>query len=125
MLNVQRVITAIGSITPLLILALILVGVYSLLTMDLTFAELEPIAKEQKSTLPNWFISSINYVSFNIAVGAAMSLVMGGAEKDGRTARIGGLLGGLGVGLLIVISHLAIFSKINEIGRASCRESVT
>lgn len=118
MLNVQRVITAIGSITPLLILALILVGVYSLLTMDLTFAELEPIAKEQKSTLPNWFISSINYVSFNIAVGAAMSLVMGGAEKDGRTAKIGGLLGGLGLGLLIVISHLAIFSKINVVWSA-------
>src|SRR5690625_1414910 len=118
MLNVHRVISAIGSITPFLIIALILVGVYSLSTMDLSFAELDPIAKEQKTTLPNWFISSINYVSFNIAVGAAMSLVMGGAEKDRRTAKIGGLLGGLGLGLLIVISHLAIFSKINVVWSA-------
>src|SRR5690625_6666979 len=47
-----------------------------------------------------------------------MSLVMGGAEKDRRTAKIGGLLGGLGLGLLIVISHLAIFSKINVVWSA-------
>lgn len=118
MLNVQKVIAAIGSITPFLIAALILVGVYSLFTMDLPFSELEPIAKKQESTLPNWFIASINYVSFNIAVGAAMALVMGGAEKDRRTAKIGGLLGGLGLGLLIVISHLAIFSKINVVWSA-------
>ncbi|WP_019377397.1 hypothetical protein [Virgibacillus halodenitrificans] len=115
MLNVDRVVNVIGSITPFLIISVIIVSVYSLLTMDSTFAELNPIAKEQTSTLPNWFIAGVNYVSFNIAVGASMSLVMGGAEKDERAAKLGGLVGGLGLGLLIVLSHLAIFSKVDVV----------
>ncbi|QUW21480.1 hypothetical protein JSQ81_17030 [Sporosarcina sp. Marseille-Q4063] len=115
MMNVQRVIAVIGSITPFLVLTIILIGIYSIFTMDSSFAELSPIARDLDTTLPNWFISAINYVSFNIAVGAAMSLVMGGAEKDERTAALGGLVGGFGLGIMILISHLAIFSKVNVV----------
>ena len=115
MLNVQKVIGIIGSITPFLVLTIIVVGVYSLFTLDLSFNELEPIAKNQDSGFPNWFISAINYVSFNIAVGAAMSLVLGGAEKDKKTAALGGLIGGLGLGVMIILSHLAIFSKVDVV----------
>ncbi|ASN04512.1 YkvI family membrane protein [Virgibacillus necropolis] len=115
MMNVDRVVAVIGSITPFLIISVILVSIYSLLTMDSSFAELNPIAKEQPSTLPNWFIAGINYVSFNIAVGASMSLVMGGAERDEKAAKMGGLLGGLGLGILILVSHLAIYSKVDVV----------
>lgn len=115
MLNVERVVAIIGSITPFLILTVVIIGVYSLLTMDLSFNDLNPTAQAVETTLPNWFISAINYVSFNIAVGAAMALVMGGAEKDERVAALGGLVGGLGLGLLIVLSHLAIFSKVDVV----------
>lgn len=115
MLNIQRVIAVIGSITPFLILTIIIISVYSLLTMDSSFAQLNPVAKEVDTTLPNWFISAVNYVSFNIAVGAAMSLVMGGAEKNERVASIGGFLGGFGLGVLILLSHLAIFSKVDTV----------
>lgn len=113
MLNVEKVVGIIGSITPFLVLTVIIIGVYSLTTMDATFSVLNPIAQANETSLPNWYVSAINYVSFNIAVGAAMSLVMGGAEKNERTAAIGGLLGGLSLGLLIVLSHLAIFSKVD------------
>ncbi|WP_088006819.1 hypothetical protein [Indiicoccus explosivorum] len=115
MLNVQKVIAIIGGVTPFLILAVVLISVYSLLTMDSSFQALNPIASEQPSTLPNWFISAINYVSFNIAVGASMAIVMGGAEPDEKIAARGGLIGGLGLGLLILLSHLAIFSKITTV----------
>lgn len=118
MLNVEKVIAIIGSITPFLILMVIGLAVYSLATMDLSFAALDPIAKEQLTTLPNWFISSINYVSFNIAVGASMAIVMGSTEKDEQVAARGGLIGGLGLGILIILSHLAIFSKVNVVGDA-------
>lgn len=116
MLNVQKVISIIGSITPFLILFIILAGLYSLFTMDLSFEKLEPIALKHDSALSNWFFSAVNYVSFNTAVGAAMSLVMGGAEKDPKAAARGGLVGGLGLGIMIIISHLAIFSKIDVVG---------
>lgn len=116
MLKIDKVIGVIGSITPFLILAIVVISIYSLTTMDQTFSELNPIALEQTKTLPNWFISAINYASFNIAVGAGMSIVMGGAEKDKRIASLGGLVGGLGIGILILLAHLAIFSRVDVVG---------
>src|SRR5699024_9199785 len=47
--------------------------------------------------------------------GAAMSLVMGGTEENEKTAAMGGFVGGLGLGVLIILSHLAIFSKIDVV----------
>ncbi|GLO67925.1 hypothetical protein M3E13_03440 [Oceanobacillus kimchii] len=116
MVNVDRVVSIIGSITPFLILFVILISIYSFFTFDGSISALDNVAQQHTSSLPNWFIAGINYASFNTAVGASMALVMGGAEKDSRTAALGGLVGGLGLGILIVFSHLAIFSKIEEVG---------
>ncbi|MGH2319005.1 hypothetical protein [Planococcus sp. 4-30] len=118
MMNVQKVIAIIGSITPFLVVAVVGLAVYSLLTMDSSFNALDPIANEQMSALPNWFLSAINYVSFNIAVGASMAIVMGGTEKDEKIAARGGLIGGLILGAMIILSHLAIFSKVDIVGSA-------
>jgi len=115
MLSVDKVVAVIGSITPFLILTTVIVAVYSLVTMDTSFSVLNPVALDVKTPLPNWFVASINYVSFNIAVGASMALVMGGTEKDEKAAAWGGLIGGLSLGLLIVLSHLAIFSKVDVV----------
>lgn len=116
LMPIQRVITLIGSITPFLIVALVVISVYSLFTYSQSLEVLEPIATSIETSLPNWFISAINYVSFNIAVGAGMALVMGGSEPNTKIATWGGFLGGLGVGILIMIAHLAIFLKVDVVG---------
>lgn len=116
LMPIQRVISLIGSITPFLIVALVVICVYSLFTYSQDLDVLEPIATSIETSLPNWFISAINYVSFNIAVGAGMALVMGGSESNTKVATWGGFLGGLGVGILIMIAHLAIFLKVDVVG---------
>src|SRR5699024_12484351 len=73
LMPIQRVISLIGSITPFLIVALVVICVYSLFTYSQDLDVLEPIATSIETSLPNWFISAINYVSFNIAVGAGMA----------------------------------------------------
>lgn len=115
MLKVDKVVAVIASITPFLLLFIVIISIYSFSTMDASFAELKPIAESQPKSFPNWFVSAINYVSFNIAVGAGMALITGGSEKDSRIAGIGGLVGGLGIGLMIMLAHLAIFSKIEVV----------
>lgn len=115
MLNVQKVIAIIGGVTPFLALAIVLIAIYSLVTMDMSFTDLNSIAMQQPTSLPNWFMSAVNYVSFNIAVGASMAIVMGGTEKDEKVAARGGLIGGFALGILIILSNLAIFSKIDQV----------
>lgn len=114
-LKVDKVIAVIGSITPFLLVAIVGIAIYSIFTMDMSFSELNPIALEQEKSFPNWFVSGVNYASFNIAVGAGMAIVMGGAEENERVAALGGLLGGIGIGVLIMLAHLAIFSKVDII----------
>lgn len=118
MMNVDKVVGVIGSITPFLILAVVLVSIYSLVTMETSLTQLDAVARQVDTTLPNWFISAINYVSFNIAVGASMAIVMGGAEKDEKAASWGGFAGGLGIGILILLSHLAIYSRVETVADA-------
>src|SRR5690606_29472704 len=36
-------------------------------------------------------------------------------EKNEKTAALGGLIGGFGLGILILLSHLAIFSKVDVV----------
>lgn len=115
MLKLDKVIAVIASITPFLLIFIVIIAVYSFTSMDGTFAELQETALEQPKSFPNWFISSINYVSFNIAVGAGMALVTGGAEENPRLAGLGGLIGGLGIGIMIILAHLAIFSRIETV----------
>ncbi|MFA1820333.1 hypothetical protein ACDX78_09130 [Virgibacillus oceani] len=117
MLKVNRVVAAISSVTPFLILFVVIVSIYSFVTMDSSYAALNDVATGFDTTLPNWFISAINYVSFNISVGAAMAIVMGGDEKNRKAAATGGLLGGLMLGVIILLSHLAIFARIEEAGQ--------
>ncbi|WP_434401955.1 hypothetical protein M1Q06_04670 [Planococcus sp. 11815] len=118
MMNVKKVITVISSITPFLILMVVGIAIYSVITMDSSFSALDPVAKEQLSATPNWLLSAINYVSLAIALGASMSLVMGGAEQDEKVAARGGLIGGLGFGVLILLSYVAIFAKVDVVGGA-------
>lgn len=116
MLKVKKVVAVISSITPFLILFVIVISIYSFFTMDGSFTDLNSTAKSHGPNFPNWFVAGLNYATFNTSVGAAMSIVMGGAEKDRKTAAIGGLIGGLGLGVLILLSYFAIFAKIEEVG---------
>ena len=109
LLKVNRIVSIIGSITPFLIFFVVFISIYSFQTMDGTFASLNQVAQSTPTTLPNWFISSINYVSFNVAVGASMSIVMGGTEKSPKIAAIGGLVGGLVLGYTDHVNPFSYF----------------
>lgn len=115
-LNIEKVISAIGLVTPFLILAVIIIAGYSLSTMDGTFAQMQEAAENaQKAAASNWVMGSLLYVSYNIAAGAAMLAVMGGSVKDEKTAGLGGIIGGLGLGILIFIINIGMFAKFDSI----------
>lgn len=116
MMKVEGVVKVIGNITPFLIIFIIIISVYSFMTTDTSFSQLNTMSDAKPSTLPNWFVAGVNYASFNTAVGASMAIVMGGSEKNTKVAALGGLFGGLALGVMIVLSHLAIFTQIDIVG---------
>lgn len=55
--------------------------IYSIFTMDLTIAEQNVLAQEQTSASSNWILGALLYVSYNIAAGTAMLIVMGNGKR--------------------------------------------
>lgn len=115
LLNVKNIINIIAAVTPYLMAIIFVILVYSIFTMDLTWAEANTLAQEQPAAAGNWLLGAALYVSYNLAAGAAMLIVMGGTVKDRKVAGLGGVFGGLMLGVLILLINIALFVKMDVI----------
>ncbi|MFC4355228.1 hypothetical protein ACFO0S_09235 [Chryseomicrobium palamuruense] len=115
LLNLKNIMNLIAAITPYLLVVILVILGYSLFTMDVTFGEAHNLAMDQPSAATNWLLGALLYVSYNIACGAALLIVMGGAEKDQKVAGTGGILGGILLGVMILLVNITLYVKIDVI----------
>lgn len=114
-LNIQKVISIIGFITPFLLVMVVILSGYSFVTMEHSLYDVHQLVDTQYAASTNWGLGALLYVSYNIAAATAMLTVMGGAVKDERFAGLGGIIGGIGLGILILLINLGMFAKIDTI----------
>lgn len=115
LLDVKNILKVVAMLTPYLMGIIFVILIYSFFTMDYSIGELDSISREQPAAASSWWMGAILYVSYNIAAGAAMLIVMGGTEKDRRVAGRGGIIGGIMLGVLIVLINLALFVKMDVV----------
>lgn len=113
MLNVKSIINVIAVATPYLLIIMLIIAIYSILTMDLSLAEQNMLAQHQIVAAPNWLMGALLYVSYNIASGVAMLTVIGSTANTRRVAGAGGIIGGLMLGFLILLINIAMFAKMD------------
>lgn len=65
----------------------------------------------------NWLVSAVTYVAFNLAMSQAVLVPLGGEIQEEKTLRLGGWIGGLGLGLMLLISYFAIQLYFVEVKR--------
>lgn len=118
-LRVDRVMAFIGSITPILVLMMIFLCIYSWNTRDLPLEELDVIAQTKPQGAGHWLVGSLLYVSYNMVVGAPFLMIAGAQATSRRNALLGGLVGGLLLGFLIVLISAGVFGRIDTIGSAA------
>ncbi|MDO4911312.1 MAG: hypothetical protein Q3972_06180 [Corynebacterium sp.] len=114
--DVEKASRIIGGITPALIFFLVLTGIYIMIKADWDFATLDAHAATVETTLPNWLVSSINYVGFSVIVVVSMAICMGGSMLDPKEAGRGGLAGGLLFGGLLFLSALTMYLSVATVG---------
>ncbi|BFO02769.1 membrane protein [Pseudomonas guariconensis] len=112
-LGLKRVITTMSLITPVLMVIVGIIAIYALTSVNKPWNDLVNIALSQPQAAGNWLLSSLLYVSYNIAGTAAVLVVIGASVKDVRTASLGGIFGGLGIGTLIIIMSIVMLAKID------------
>ncbi|OCA87114.1 hypothetical protein A8F95_07530 [Bacillus wudalianchiensis] len=106
--NFQKVISAISFMTPFLFFMIFIVFMYSVVQYEGNLSDILQLRKTENTAASHWLIGAILYVSYNIAAGGAILTLMGGAEKSEKTAGLGGILGGIGLGLLILFINLTM-----------------
>lgn len=83
-LNVQRIVDLISSVTPLLLLLVIVLAAYALYRSNADIDTLRGLAAEQPKAAPNWILGGVLYASFNIAVGFPLVAVLTGSSTNVR-----------------------------------------
>lgn len=56
----------------------------------------------------HWILSALSYVAFNLAMAQAVLVPLGGEIKDEKTLRLGGWIGGIGLGFMMLVNNLAL-----------------
>ena len=115
-LDVDRVTTVIGSITPFIVGFILLASGYTLAFTDATpAAEQAAAIAEVPTTLPNWVVAAVNYVGFNLMVAVSMAIVIGGNLFNPRAAGAGGFVGGLVYSAMLLITTITLFHTVGTV----------
>ena len=100
-LDFDRIMKVIGVFTPMIIVAITILTIYSLATPHPSVAELNTAATQVTPALPNLWLSTINYFALCVVNGIAMAFVLGGSVLRIGEARRAGRIGGTIIALVI------------------------
>ncbi|MRH43632.1 hypothetical protein GH741_13220 [Aquibacillus halophilus] len=109
--GISGVINAISYVVPILIVSILFITLYNFITNPLTTEKLK-LAAEFDAATPNWFISAVLYVSFNLVLAIAILAPLGAQTSEKKTLFWGALFGGLGLGIGIVTINFSILTNI-------------
>ena len=115
MLDVDKVTGAIGALTPFLLIFVILGCGWTIVNAHPDWSAVNAAAAQVDSTLPNWWISALNYTGLNVMCVVSMALVIGGNTLNTRAAGLGGLLGGIGYLIMLMLLAFSLLLKIDTV----------
>lgn len=114
-LDFDKVQAIIGSFTILVIGFIGLAAIYTFLHLEGDFFANEALARSLPTTLPNIWVSVINYFSMCFITGASMAIVLGGNAFQLKEAGRGGLVGGLIVGLIGIVIAMVLYVRLDQV----------
>lgn len=117
MLDVDKVTGVLGVFTPFMVIILLIAGFYALSQAPASIDDINAYAiAEVDSPLPNWWMSTANYVGLCMFSGISMSIIIGGSNWNPRWAGWGGLVGGFIFAGLLVLLTFGILFRVETVG---------
>ncbi len=110
----RGVVNAISTVVPFLLASVLFISIYSLIQNPVSKDEIELTSNISGAT-PNWFLSTINYVSYNMVIAIAVLAPMGAKTDNRRKLFWGALLGAIGLGVGIAAINLCVLTNISDV----------
>jgi len=114
-LNFDRIMNVIGVFTPIIMVAIAVLMIYSLVTPHASVAELDAAARNVTPALPNLVFSMLNYFALCVVGGIAMAFVLGGSILRIGEARRAGHIGGVLIALVLGADAVALYLNVDRI----------
>jgi hypothetical protein len=114
-LNFDRIMRVIGVFTPIIMVAIAVLMIYSLVTPHASVAELDAAARNVTPALPNLVFSTLNYFALCVVGGIAMAFVLGGSILRIGEARRAGHIGGVLIALVLGADAVALYLNVDRI----------
>lgn len=116
LLDVDKVSSVIGAITPFIIIFVVLATGYTIIVTDVDWSQANEFAVNNvESPLSNWWLAALNYTGLNVMCAVSMSIVIGGNILDNRAVGIGGLIGGFFYLLLLALLVVSLYMVAPEV----------
>ncbi|WP_018297503.1 YkvI family membrane protein [Corynebacterium lubricantis] len=116
MMDVDKVTNAIGAITPVVIIFMTLAAIAALTDPPEPFDGIQEFATTHiDPAVPNWWLSTLNYIGLSMMGGVSMGVVIGGANLDTKSAGRGGFLGGFLFGAILLLLVVGMLFQVTEL----------
>ncbi|MDK6259812.1 hypothetical protein QP119_05160 [Corynebacterium frankenforstense] len=116
MFDVDKVSEVISAITPAIIVAVVVVFVYTMFNLPGDFSLLNEVALQQDSPISPWWLSALNYCGLALILGVSMCLVIGGNYASPKEAGVGGLSGGILYMVLMLMAASSLYLNMAAVG---------
>lgn len=110
----RGVVNSMSVVVPFLLTSVLFISIYSLVINPIEHGEIG-LTTYLPGATPNWFLSSLNYASYNMIIAIAVLAPMGAKALHKKNLFAGALFGALGLGLGIVAIYFCVLTNISDV----------
>ncbi|MFC3419433.1 hypothetical protein ACFOLA_08110 [Salinicoccus hispanicus] len=114
-LNFNRIVLALGAITPYLLAIVVIIAVINFLNPAVPFGEADQYAKPEATPPGPWWWNAITYSGFTIAVAFSFLTMMGSRSDSRKVAGWGGIIGSIIIILLMFLINNGLLAQMDEV----------
>ena len=114
LLDFEKIINIIGGITPLLIIAVIIITGYNILNPSVPYSEVDNFVDPTRTPSAFWWFDAITYAGLALATAFSFLSIMGSEASRHVIARRGAIYGGLIIMLLMLLVNVGVLSIMPE-----------
>lgn len=112
LLDFNKIVNIIGGITPLLIVAVVIITGYNILNPSVPYSEVNNYVDSSQTPTPYWWFDAITYAGLALATAFSFLSIMGSESARHAIARRGAVYGGIIIMALMLLVNVGVLSII-------------